>query len=89
MIVRLLCLKFPYLEQKFQIIQRLNKIETNISSSSEEIESDEDESGSLKFTKSLHKLSNLHEFESEQRQNWKRSEEKEQTEKRKRLLSIS
>jgi hypothetical protein len=36
-----------------------------LTNSSEELDSADEESGHLEFTKSLHVLSNLHEFESE------------------------
>lgn len=52
-------------------------------------EEEEEESGNIFMSRSLRVLGNIHDFESDQRQTWKRNESRVQTEKRKRLLSIS
>ena len=63
--LRLVSRKIPFIEICFSLSKRLKQIENYLTNSSEELDSADEESGHLEFTKSLHVLSNLHEFESE------------------------
>jgi hypothetical protein len=90
--MRQICAKLPYLEKRFSLLNKLRHFENLLTTTNDEVEEreeEEEESGSLAVAKSLRMLGNLHLFEAEQRQTWKRNEETEQTEKRKKLLSIS